>query len=84
MVAFDTQKIVFWDYYQFVGTPGNAKNLPYSPLRYTVFDQTSQLIHFTDIENNFWQLSDKNVFYKTTFKFRPRGLSLMKNIDNDT
>ncbi|KAL4453069.1 hypothetical protein ABPG74_015300 [Tetrahymena malaccensis] len=79
LIVCNDDAIISWQYYAYVGFQGSAVIIPSESLIMSTYHSKQDIITYADLNQNIWQASQNQLFYKLQLQFQPKQIVLHTN-----
>ncbi|KAL4497237.1 hypothetical protein ABPG72_019557 [Tetrahymena utriculariae] len=79
LIVCNDDTIIAWQYYAYVGFQGQAVFIPSESLIMSTYHSKQDIITYADLNQNIWQTSQNQLFYKLQLSFQPKQIILHTN-----
>ncbi|KAL4465241.1 hypothetical protein ABPG74_001955 [Tetrahymena malaccensis] len=79
LIVCNDDTINIWQYYGYIGYQGQAVMFPSEPLIMSTYHTKQDIVTYADANQNIWQTSQNQLFYKLQLQFQPKQIVLHTN-----
>ncbi|KAL4465240.1 hypothetical protein ABPG74_001954 [Tetrahymena malaccensis] len=79
LIVCNDDTINIWQYYGYVGYQGQAVMFPSESLIISTYHTKQDIVTYADMNQNIWQASQNQLFYKLQLQFQPKQIVLHTN-----